>query len=257
MIERKELLNNLVNPNGFNIIAGPCTIESRESLDEMAAILKEMNIRFIRGGAYKMRTSPQSFRGLGDIALSYLKEAGERHGLLTISECIDINKVELMSESVDVLLVGTRNMYNYPLLEKLGSVKNPIILKRGMSSTYNEWLLAASYIVEAGNPNVVLCERGIRTFETYTRNTLDLSSIPAVKTMSSYPVIVDPSHSTGRQDMIKSMTWAAVAAGANGIMIETHLAPSKSLCDANQAITPEQLKKILEPLNILRKALNI
>lgn len=245
----------MLSANEFNIIAGPCTIESRESLDELAAAISAMGIRILRGGVYKMRTSPHSFRGLGDIALSYLKEMGEKYGMVTVSECIETDKIEIMSEYVDVLLVGTRSMHNYPLLERLGRITNPIILKRGMSATYNEWKLAAEYIIESGNPNVIMCERGIRTFETHTRNTLDLSSIPAIKELTNFPIYIDPSHSTGKRDFIKPMTWAAVAAGANGIMIETSICPDKNLCDAEQSITIEELKSIIEPINEIRRVL--
>jgi len=253
--DKVKLINELLSPTGFNLIAGPCTIESRESLEEMAAALKELGINILRGGIYKMRTSPHSFRGLGDIALSYLKEIGERYGMLTVSECIDITKVQQMNEFIDIFLIGTRNMQNYPLLEAVGKTNKPVILKRGMSATYREWLLAAEYLAESGNPNIVLCERGIRTFEPHTRNTLDLASIPSVRSMSDYPIIIDPSHSTGKRDYIKSMTWAAVAAGANGIMIETHLNPEKSMCDAEQAISVDDLKDILKPIQELRKLL--
>jgi 3-deoxy-7-phosphoheptulonate synthase len=239
----------------FNIIAGPCSVESKDNLDEIAAVLAENGVKYLRGGVYKMRTSPHSFRGLGDIALSYLKEIGEKYGLTTVSECIDITKIDLMADMVDILLVGTRSMQNYPLLERLGKISNPVILKRGMSATFEEWKMAAEYIMESGNPNIILCERGIRTFEPYTRNTLDLSSIPAMKTLTKLPVIVDPSHSTGKSEFVKSMTWAAVAAGADGVMIETHPCPSQSLCDARQTVTLEELVDILKPLKQIRELL--
>jgi 3-deoxy-7-phosphoheptulonate synthase len=240
----------------FKIIAGPCTIESRDNLDEIAGAISVLGIKYLRGGAFKLRTSPHSFRGLGDVALSYLKEMGEKYQLITVSEIIGVEKVEVMSELVDILVVGTRSMQNFPLLERLGHIKNPIILKRGMSSTYAEWLMAAEYIIESGNPNVILCERGIRTFESFTRNTLDLSSIPAMQNQSTLPIIIDPSHSTGRREMIKSMTWAAVAAGADGIMIETHPCPSQSLCDAKQAVTLNELEAIIKPISALRNLLH-
>jgi 3-deoxy-7-phosphoheptulonate synthase len=254
---KESVIANILNSACFEIIAGPCTIESRESLDEIASAIKSIGINALRGGAFKMRTSPQSFRGMGEVALSYLKEIGEKYNLVTVTECIDAKDIEMMSELVDVFLIGTRSMYNYPLLEKLGSIRNPIILKRGMSSTYNEWHLAATYIVESGNPNVVLCERGIRTFETYTRNTLDLSSIPAMKRLSGYPIFVDPSHSTGRSEMVRSMSWAAVAAGANGLLIETHLNPSQSVCDAEQAISLKELETIYQPIKAIRKLIDL
>jgi len=249
---KNVLRDALLNTKCFSIIAGPCAIEDKIQLDELAARLKEMDIHILRGGAYKMRTSPYSYRGLGEVGLSIHKEIGEKYNMLTVSECIDINKVEMMSEIIDVLLIGTRNMQNYPLLEALGKVSNPVILKRGMCSTYQEWLFAAQYIIESGNPNVVLCERGIRTFENHTRNTLDLSAIPSIQFLSDLPIIIDPSHSTGSRKYIKSMTWAAVAAGANGVMIETHIDPDKSICDADQSVSIEELETIIKPIPQLR-----
>lgn len=253
--DKQTLIKELLSPNGFSVIAGPCTIESRESLSEIASVLKEMGVNLLRGGVYKMRTSPQSFRGLGDIALSYLKEVGERYDMVTVSECTDVMKVELMQDYIDVFLIGTRNMQNYPLLEAVGKTNKPVILKRGMSATYKEWLQAAEYLTVAGNNTVILCERGIRTFESHTRNTLDLSSVPAIRALSNYPIIVDPSHSTGNRNYVKAMSWAAVAAGANGIMIETHMNPDESVCDSEQAVTPQQLNQIIKPLIELRRLL--
>jgi 3-deoxy-7-phosphoheptulonate synthase len=253
-MEQKEVkIKEAVFGNGsFNVIAGPCTIESKESLFAIAKELKSLGVKVLRGGAYKMRTSPHSFRGLGDVAIKYLHDVCEELDMISVSECIDVNKVELMSEFIDVILVGTRNMQNYPLLDRLGKIQNPIILKRGMSSTIEEWLLAAEYIAEAGNENIILCERGIRTFENYTRNTLDLSAVPALKTLCGYPVIVDPSHSTGRRELIKSMTWAAVAAGSDGVMIETSECPDQSMCDAMQTIDLETFATIIKPIASLR-----
>jgi len=251
--DKTKTIQNMLSANEFNIIAGPCTIESRESLDETGAALQSMGIKYIRGGAYKMRTSPHSFRGLGDIALTWLHEIGEKYGLVTVSEVIDATKIALMAEHIDVFLIGTRNMHNYPLLEQLGKTQKPVILKRGMSATYQDWLFAAEYIVESGNPNVILCERGIRTFETHTRNTLDLSSIPAIRSMSKFPIIIDPSHSTGKSEYVRAMTLAAVAAGANGVMIETHPFPVQSLCDAEQAITLEELCSMIKPIYEIRQ----
>lgn len=253
--DKQSLIRELLSTDGFSVIAGPCTIESRDSLAELASALKDLGIRFLRGGAYKMRTSPHSFRGLGDLGLSYLKEIGERYGLVTVSECTDVRKVDLMADSIDVFLIGTRNMQNYPLLEAIGKTQKPVILKRGMSATYEEWLQAAEYLSTYGNNKIILCERGIRTFETHTRNTLDLSSIPVVKALSRYPVIVDPSHGTGNRDYVKAMSWAAVAAGANGLMIETHLNPESSVCDSEQAVSIKELSDIVKPLQELRRVL--
>jgi 3-deoxy-7-phosphoheptulonate synthase len=253
---RKNLISNILNSFGFSIIAGPCVIESRDNMLEIADALSNLGVKYIRGGAYKMRTSPDSYRGLGSKALEFLYDAGEKYDLITVSECTDINHVVMMSELVDILLIGTRNMSNYPLLEKMGSITNPVVLKRGMCATYKEWLLAASYIEKSGNLNIVLCERGIRTFEPYTRNTLDITSIPVIKSISQHPIIADPSHSSGRRDLVKSLSWAAVAAGANGLMIETHSNPDTSSCDSEQSITLKQLEIILKPLDLIRELVN-
>lgn len=234
-----------IGADRFTFIAGPCTIESYHDLKENVIKLKSLGIEFFRGGAYKMRTSPYNFRGLGQKALEYIKQVSEETGLISVSEVVAGEDVMLMSRYVDILQVGTRNMHNYRLLWKLGEIKNPIILKRGMSSTIEEWLLAAEHIIEAGNPNVVLCERGIRTFENFTRHTLDISAIPAVKSLSNLPVIVDPSHSSGRREMIKSLSWAAMAAGADGLLIETHFDPNIAVCDSRQTIDFEVLEEIL------------
>ncbi len=253
--DKQSLIRMLLSAEGFSVIAGPCTIESRDSLDEIASALKDLGIKFLRGGAYKMRTSPHSFRGLGDIALSYLKEIGERYDLITVSECTDVRKVDLMADYIDVFLIGTRNMNNYPLLEDIGKTQKPVILKRGMSATYEEWLQSAEYLSTNGNDKLILCERGIRTFETHTRNTFDISAIPAVKALSGYPIVVDPSHSTGTRNYVKAISWAAVAAGANGLMIETHLNPDQSVCDSEQAVSIKDLSEIIKPIEEMRRLL--
>ena len=243
--------NNKIGRDYFTIIAGPCTVENYEDLYTIVSHLKDTGIKFFRGGAYKMRTSPYDFQGLGKKGLEYIKKVSDETGMISVSEIVSIEDVELMSKYVDILQVGTRNMHNYRLLCRLGKVKNPVILKRGMSSTIEEWLSAAEYIIEAGNPNVILCERGIRTFETFTRYTLDISAIPAVKSLSNLPIIVDPSHSSGRREMIKSLSWAAMAAGADGLMIETHFSPDKTVCDSKQTIDFEMLSEILKEKNKL------
>jgi 3-deoxy-7-phosphoheptulonate synthase len=230
----------------FTMIAGPCTIENYEDLNAVVSELKKMGIHFFRGGAYKMRTSPYNFQGLGKEGLEYMKRVADETGMISVSEVVSSEDVEMIKDYVDILQVGTRNMSNYRLLLKLGKVRNPIILKRGFSSTIEEWLLAAEHIIEAGNPNVILCERGIRTFENYTRYTLDISAIPAIKELSNLPIIVDPSHSSGRREMIKSLSWAAIAAGADGVLIETHFSPDKTVCDGNQTINLEILKDIIK-----------
>ncbi len=246
-----EIKKQLISRNTFLLIAGPCTVENYEDLLSIVKKLKHMGIKFFRGGAYKMRTSPYSFQGLGERGLKYIKKVSEQTGMISVSEIISPEDVAVMSKFVDILQVGTRNMHNYPLLSKLGKISNPIILKRGMSSTIEEWLLAAEHIIESGNTKVILCERGIRTFENYTRNTLDVSAIPAVKSLSNLPIIIDPSHSSGKREMIKSLSWAAVAAGADGLMIETHFAPDTTICDSEQTIDFKMLEEIMEPMENL------
>ncbi len=241
-----KIKDRIIGRDHFTFIAGPCTIENYDDLLTIVNRLKEMGIHFFRGGAYKMRTSPYNFRGLGKKGLEYIKKAADETGAISVSEIVSSEDVELMSEYVDILQVGTRNMHNYRLLWELGKIKNPIILKRGMSSTIEEWLLAAEHIIEAGNPNVILCERGIRSFENYTRYTLDISAIPAVKSLSNLPIIIDPSHSSGRREMIKSLSWAAMAAGADGLLIETHFSPDSTICDSEQTIDFEILSEILK-----------
>ncbi|MDY6916064.1 MAG: 3-deoxy-7-phosphoheptulonate synthase [Candidatus Cloacimonadota bacterium] len=237
--------------NSFNVIAGPCTIENYMELKSIALRLHDMGIKIFRGGAYKMRTSPYSFQGLGKKGLEYIKQVSTETGMISVSEIVSKEYLPLMKEYVDILQVGTRNMHNYRLLSALGKVKNPILLKRGMSSTIEEWLLAAEHIIRAGNSRIILCERGIRTFENFTRNTLDLSAVCAVKLLSKLPIIVDPSHSSGKREMIKSLSWAAAAAGANGLMIETHFCPDETVCDSRQTITLDALQEILHPLEKL------
>lgn len=244
-----------IGQGNFQVIAGPCTIESKESLYEIAASLHSMGVKMLRGGAYKLRTSVHSFRGLGDVAIGYLREVAQSLDMISVSEIIEVEKVAFMAENIDVILVGTRNMQNYPLLDRLGKINNPIILKRGMASTIKELLMAAEYIAEAGNSNIILCERGIRTFEDYTRNTLDLSAIPSLQELSDFPVIADPSHSTGKRELVKSMSWAAIAAGADGLMIETHHCPELSMCDARQAVSLEQFQEIFAPLDAMHRLL--
>lgn len=248
-----KIKDQVIGRNSCTMIAGPCTIENYEDLLLIAQRLKTMGINFFRGGAYKMRTSPYNFQGLGKTGLEYMKRVSDETGMISVSEVVATEDVETIAEYVDIIQVGTRNMHNYRLLAKLGSVSNPVILKRGMSSTIEEWLFAAEHILEAGNPNVILCERGIRTFETFTRNTLDIAAVPAVKLLSNLPVIIDPSHSSGRRDMIKSLSWAALAAGADGLMIETHFSPDTTICDSKQTIDFEILEDILKGVEPLKK----
>ncbi len=241
-----EIKNRVISSETFTFIAGPCTIENYEDLYKIASFLKSLGIEFFRGGAYKMRTSPYDFQGLGKRGLEYIKKVAEDLDMVSVSEVVSVEDVDIMKDYVDILQVGTRNMHNYRLLNKLGKIKNPIILKRGMSSTIKEWLFAAEYILHNGNPNVILCERGIRTFENFTRNTLDLSSVPAIKTLTDLPVIVDPSHSSGRRELIKPLSFAAMAVGADGLLIETHFEPDTTVCDSFQTIDFDILKEILQ-----------
>jgi len=250
---------DIFDPKKVVIIAGPCAIESREQLFEVAEAVKKVGIKYLRGGAYKPRSSPYSFQGLGEEGLKYLSEAGKRFGLTTITEVTDSELAELVAKYVDILQVGARNMDNYSLLKKLGKItakdRKPVFLKRGFSAKVDEWLLAAEYITSAGNPNVVLCERGIRTFETATRFTLDLNAVPVVKKLSTHPIVVDTSHSTGHADMVIPMSRAAVAAGADGIMVEVHPNPKKALCDGAQSLTPIELEQLIKELKPIAKAL--
>ena len=227
------------------VMAGPCAVESKEQLFEAADIVKAAGAQFLRGGAYKPRTSPYSFQGLEDDGLKYLAEARERTGLRVVTEVTTVEAVEGVAKYADMLQVGARNMQNFGLLKKVGKCGKPVLLKRGLAATIDEWLNAAEYIMNEGNPNVVLCERGIRTYETYTRNTLDLSAVAAVKHLSHLPIIVDPSHGTGKWRMVKPMAFAAIAAGADGLMIEVHPNPAKALSDGPQSLTPENYQEVM------------
>ncbi len=231
-------IGNLEAGRDFILIAGPCSVENEVQLFDTARQVKDAGANMLRGGAFKPRTSPYSFQGLGLRGLGILKKAGEAHGLPIITEVMDTRDVQVVADYADVLQIGTRNMQNFALLKEAGKTGKPVMLKRGMSSTLAEWLSSAEYILAEGNDNVILCERGIRTFETYTRNTLDLSIVPAIKEISCLPVIVDPTHSTGRINLITPMSLAATAAGADGLMIEVHYNPQEALCDRDQAMPP-------------------
>ncbi len=230
------------NPPVF--IAGPCSVESRDQIIETALALKEIGIDILRGGAFKPRTSPYAFQGLGEKGLKYLKEAGDLAGIPVVTELMTENDIDVVLEYADIVQIGSRNMHNYSLLKAIGEIKKPILLKRGMSATINEWIMAAEYIAAYGNRNIILCERGIRTFESYTRNTLDLAAVPIVKKETGLPVIVDPSHGTGIRELIDPMSRAALACGADGLMIEVHLNPNEALSDGHQSITLEQYRDI-------------
>lgn len=227
------------------VMSGPCAVESREQLFEAADIVKKAGAQFLRGGAYKPRTSPYSFQGLEEQGLKFLAEARERTGLKVVTEVTTVEAVDRVAAYADMLQVGARNMQNFGLLKAVGKAGKPVLLKRGLAATLDEWLNAAEYIMNEGNPDVVLCERGIRTYETYTRNTLDLSAVAAVKHLSHLPIIVDPSHGTGKWRMVQPMAYAAIAAGADGLMIEMHPNPAKALSDGPQSLTPEHFERVM------------
>ncbi len=238
------------------IMAGPCSVESREQILEAAMGVQKYGADILRGGAFKPRTSPHTFQGLGREGLKLLKEASELTGLPIVTEVMDARDVEMVSEVADILQIGTRNMQNFSLLREVGQLRKPVLLKRGMSATIEEWLQAAEYICVEGNPYVILCERGIRTFETYTRNTLDISAIVAAKQLSHLPVIADPSHGTGRRDLVIPMALAAIAAGADGLILEVHPNPAKALSDGAQSLTIEQFGELMRRLEPVANAVN-
>ncbi|MGC9056421.1 MAG: 3-deoxy-7-phosphoheptulonate synthase [Candidatus Saccharicenans sp.] len=240
-----------IGGNHFVIMAGPCAVESREQILETAAALKEMGVKIIRGGAYKPRTSPYTFQGLKEKGLEYLKEVKEKTGLAIVTEVLSVEDVDKVSQVADILQVGARNMQNYPLLEALGKIDRPVLLKRGMMSTLEELLMSAEYILSNGNPRVILCERGIRTFEKCTRNTFDISAIPMLKKLSHLPVIADPSHGTGVRDLVIPVSKAALAAGANGLIVEVHPDPSSALSDGFQSLDFKSFARMLGDLKSL------
>ena len=231
--------NTQVGGGNLTLIAGPCSVESEEQMVAIAKAVKSSGATMLRGGAFKPRTSPYAFQGLGKQALEYLKTAKQETGLPIVTELMDIAQLELFDD-VDVIQIGTRNMQNYDLLKAVGRQKKPVLLKRGMSSTYEELLMSAEYIMSEGNPNVILCERGIRTFETYTRNTMDICSIPVLRKLTHLPIIVDPSHATGKYALVPSMAMASVAAGCDGLIIEVHNDPQHALSDGAQSLRPDK-----------------
>lgn len=239
------------------VMAGPCAVESREQLLTTAQAVKAAGAQILRGGAFKPRTSPYQFQGLGIEGLQFLREARQLTGLPVITEVMEPDMVEVVAEYADILQIGSRNMQNFPLLFAAGrnSSYRPVMLKRGLSATIEEWLLAAEYIVAAGNPNVILCERGVRSFDTQTRNLLDLSCVPLLHELTHLPVIVDPSHGTGRRELVPTMSRAGIAAGADGLILEVHPDPDSALCDGRQSITPEQLQSIVQETRIMNQFL--
>jgi len=236
------------------IMAGPCTIESREQVFESARAVARAGARILRGGAFKPRTSPYSYQGMGIDGWKLLREAADEFGLATVSEVMDASQIEDALPYVDLLQVGARNMQNFTFLKELGKLKTPVLLKRGLSATIEEWLLSAEYVMAGGNRDVILCERGIRTFERYTRNTLDISAIPVVEKLSHLPVVADPSHGTGHREQVAPMALAAAAAGADGLLIEVHPDPDHALCDGPQSLLPEQFGRLMDQLRIVAPA---
>ena len=248
----------IVNARGVEIggdkvvvMAGPCTIENETQMFETARRVARAGARVLRGGAYKPRTSPYAFQGMGVEGLKLLRAAGDENDMATVSEVMEMGQIEKMLDYVDILQVGARNMQNYNLLSALGQIRKPILLKRGMSATIQEWLLAAEYIMAGGNYEIILCERGIRTFETYTRNTLDISAIPVIEKLSHLPIIADPSHAVGRRDKVMPLARAIVAAGGDGVLIEVHHDPEKAVCDGPQSLYPEQFARLMDELRII------
>jgi 3-deoxy-7-phosphoheptulonate synthase len=245
-----------IGGNQVVVMAGPCSVENRDQIEQAAEAVAGAGAKVIRGGAFKPRTSPYSFQGLGEDGLRMLREAADRHKLLVVSEVMEQAQISLLAKYADILQVGARNMQNYNLLRQLGEIRKPILLKRGISATIEELLLSAEYIMSGGNYDVMLCERGIRTFETSTRNTMDISAIPVVKSLSHLPIIADPSHGTGRRDKVLPMARAAVAAGADGLLIEVHHDPDHALSDGAQSLHPAQFTELMSQLRTIAKAVD-
>jgi 3-deoxy-7-phosphoheptulonate synthase len=259
--KQNKLGNTVIEINGVSIgdselvvMAGPCAVESREQVMEVAEIVKSLGANIMRGGAFKPRTTPYDFQGLAEKGLKILAEASEKYNIPIVTEVMDARDIDMVASYAHILQVGSRNMQNFSLLKDLGKVKNPILLKRGLSATIHEWLWAAEYIMANGNPNVILCERGIRTFENHTRNTLDLSAVLAIKELSHLPVIVDPSHATGKWEMVIPLSRAAVAVGADGLIVEVHPDPPNALCDGRQSLTPENFGQLMEEIKLVGQA---
>lgn len=244
-----------VGGDNMALIAGPCSVESEEQVIEIAKAAKASGANMLRGGAFKPRTSPYSFQGMGLEGLDILVRAKEETGLPIVTELMSAEYLDVFDEKVDLIQIGARNMQNFDLLKQLGETKRPILLKRGLNATYEEWIMSAEYIMASGNPNVIFCERGVRTFETFTRNTLDLQSIPVIKKKSHLPIIVDPSHAGGKWWLVEPMAKAAVASGADGLMIEVHNNPECALCDGGQSLKPEKYDKLLKEISQIAKVI--
>ncbi|MBN1302310.1 MAG: 3-deoxy-7-phosphoheptulonate synthase [Melioribacteraceae bacterium] len=245
-----------IGGNKLAMMAGPCSIESEEQIFKLADIVAESGAKILRGGAFKPRTSPYSFQGLGEEGLKLMRAAADANNLLMITEVMQISQIEVIEKYTDIFQLGARNMQNFALLKELGNTRTPVMIKRGLSATIEEWLMSAEYVLANGNPNVILCERGIRTFETYTRNTFDLSAIPVVHKRSHLPVIADPSHATGLRDQVAPMARAAVAAGADGLMIEIHHDPENALSDGPQALLPDTFLDLVNELRAIAHAIH-
>ena len=247
-----------VKVGGADIVvaAGPCAVESREQINDIAEKVARAGAKMLRGGAFKPRSSPYSFQGMGEEGLKLMREAADKNGLLVVSEVMDPSQIEVMRKYVDVMQVGARNMQNYHLLRGLGEINTPVLLKRGMSATLEELLLSAEYIMSGGNYKVILCERGIRTFDTYLRNTLDIAAIPVVKSLSHLPIFADPSHGTGRRDKVAAMARAAVAAGADGLIVEVHPDPERAMSDGAQSLYPDQFAQLMEEARAIAPAVH-
>lgn len=237
------------------VMAGPCSVETEEQIAAAAAAVKKAGAKILRGGAFKPRSSPYSFQGLGEDGLRMMRAAADAEGLKVVSEVMDVSQIELVADYADILQVGARNMQNYTLLRELGKARTPVLLKRGIAATIEEWLLSAEYVLAGGNTDVILCERGIRTFESYTRNTLDISAIPVIQKLSHLPIIADPSHGTGLRDKVAPMARAAIAAGADGLIIEVHPDPDHALSDGAQSIFPLQFDRLMAELRIIAPAI--
>ncbi|MBI4722785.1 MAG: 3-deoxy-7-phosphoheptulonate synthase [Candidatus Stahlbacteria bacterium] len=250
-----ETSNVKIGGKKIVIIAGPCAVESREQIIETAFAVKEAGAHILRGGAFKPRTSPYDFQGMGEEGLELLAEAREKTGLLIVTETIDPDNVEIVEKYADILQIGARNMHSFSLLRRVGRSKRPVLLKRGLAATIKEFLMAAEYIMSEGNPNIILCERGVRTFGDHTRFTLDLSAIPVIKELTHLPIIADPSHATGKWQNVTSMARASIAAGADGVMIEVHPHPEFALSDGSQSLTPENFNKLIKEMKIITEAI--
>lgn len=255
--------DTIIDVNGVKIggkkvvvMGGPCSIESREQLDIIAKAVKESGATILRGGAFKPRTSPYSYQGMGVEGLILLKEIGDKYGMPVVSELMSTEFIKEFVQYVDIIQIGARNMQNFALLKELGKLDTPILLKRGFSNTIEEWLMSAEYIMAGGNNKVILCERGIRTFEPYTRNTLDISTVPIVKKLSHLPIVIDPSHAAGKWDLIESLTLASIAAGADGLIIEVHHEPENAMSDGAQSLKPKVFKEVMRKSKIIAKAID-